>query len=113
MIIKDLCYKQIYDFKICNYFGPKYCFARNDNEYNIYYYDIEYGVMKEYISDEKIIDFCCGSKHLILLMQSGKVYECLVNTFEREKIKRYIDFELQSFKNLNIYLKKYRFRSFF
>jgi hypothetical protein len=68
MIIKDLCYKQINDLYIFGYYiSPKYCFARNDNEYNIYYYDIEYGVIKEYISDEKIIDMCCGSEHSILL----------------------------------------------
>jgi alpha-tubulin suppressor-like RCC1 family protein len=35
--------------------------------------------MKEYISEEKIIDIFCGSEHLILLTQSGKVYEYLVN----------------------------------
>ncbi len=76
MVIKDLCYKQINDIKI-NYWST-YCFARNDNEYNIYYYDIEYGVMKQIISEEKIIDICCGPKHSILLTQSGKVYEYLV-----------------------------------
>jgi hypothetical protein len=57
MIIKGLCYKQINDLYICYYFSGFeycfYCFARN--EYNIYYYDIKYGVMKEYISEEKII----------------------------------------------------------
>jgi hypothetical protein len=71
MIIKDLCYKQINDLntrylywnKFYNYFCPKYYVARNDNENNIYYYDIKYGVMKEYISEEKIIEICCGDRH--------------------------------------------------
>jgi len=36
MIIKDLCFKQINDLNIFY----KYFFARNDNEYNIYCYDI-------------------------------------------------------------------------
>jgi hypothetical protein len=35
MIINGLCYKQIIDNKINFWF--KYFFARNDNEYNIYY----------------------------------------------------------------------------
>jgi hypothetical protein len=50
MIIKDLCYKQINDLNIC-YLGSNCCLARN--EYKIYY-DIKYGAMKEYISDQKI-----------------------------------------------------------
>jgi hypothetical protein len=58
MVIKDLCYKQMNDIKI-NYWSTYY-FAHNDNEYNIYYYDIEYGVRKEYISEEKVVDICCG-----------------------------------------------------
>ncbi len=64
-VIKDLCYKQINDIKI-NY-QSTYCFACNENEYNIYYYDIEYWIMKEYISEEKVDDICCGYRHLILL----------------------------------------------
>jgi hypothetical protein len=72
MIIKGLRYKQINDLYISNYyFGPTYCMARN--EYNIYYYDFEYGVMKEYISEEKIINMCCDLYHSTLLTQSGKV----------------------------------------
>jgi hypothetical protein len=97
MIIQDLSYKQINDIKI-NYWSD-YFFARNDNEYNIYFYDIRYGVMKEYISEEKIIDMCCGDRHSILLTQSGKVYEYDVNEDERKKSKKYIHFELKSFKN--------------
>jgi hypothetical protein len=105
MIIKDLCYKQINDLNTCyfywnqfyNYFGPKYCIA--SNEYNIYYYDIEYEVMKEYISEEKIIDICCGAYHSILLTQSGKVYEYFVRNYKRENSEKYIYFELKSFKN--------------
>ncbi len=73
MIIKDLCYKQINDLHICD--ESQYCFARNNDDYNIYFYDIKYGVMKEYIGEEKIIDMCCGREHSILLTQSGKVYE--------------------------------------
>jgi hypothetical protein len=42
---------------------------------HIYYYDMEYVVMKGYISEEKFIDIYCGSEHLILLTQSGKVNE--------------------------------------
>ncbi len=54
MIIKDLCYKQINDLCISyDCLGPGYCFARN--EYNIYFYDIKYGVMKEYISEKKLL----------------------------------------------------------
>jgi hypothetical protein len=63
LIIQELCQKQINDIKI-NYLY-RYCFARN--EHNIYYYDIPYGVMKEYFSQEKIIDMCCGFEHSILL----------------------------------------------
>jgi hypothetical protein len=55
--------------------------------------------MKEYISEEKIIDMCCGANHSILLTQSGKVYEYEVKRKEREKREKYIDFELKSFKN--------------
>jgi hypothetical protein len=101
MIIKDLCYKHINDLYICYkyYFRPKYCIARNDNEYNIYFYDIEYGIIKEYISEEKIIDMCCGSEHSILLTQSGKVYEYLVKDYKRGNSKKYIYSELKSFLN--------------
>jgi alpha-tubulin suppressor-like RCC1 family protein len=65
--------------------------------------------MKEYISEEKIIDICCGYRHSILLTQSGKVYEYNVNeeisdesediidSKERENGEKYIDFELKSF----------------
>jgi hypothetical protein len=99
MIIKDLCYKHINDLYIFGrYFGPKYCFARN-NEYNIYYYDFKYGVMKEYVSEEKIVDMCCGFEHSILLTQSGKVYEYLVNRYERYNSEKYIHFKLKSFMN--------------
>ncbi len=52
IIINDLCYKQIIDIEINYWF--KYFFSRNDNEYDIYYYDIKYGVMKEYISEKKL-----------------------------------------------------------
>jgi alpha-tubulin suppressor-like RCC1 family protein len=55
--------------------------------------------MKEYISEEKIIDICCGSKHSIFLTQSGKIYEYLVNECERENSEKYIFFELKSFMN--------------
>jgi alpha-tubulin suppressor-like RCC1 family protein len=95
MIIKDLYYKQINDSCICDEF--EYCFSRN--EYNIYYYDIKYGVMKEYISEEKIIDMCSGLWHSILLTQSGKVYEYKVNEDERKNSEKCIYSELKSFKN--------------
>jgi hypothetical protein len=97
MIIKDLCYKQINDIKI-NYWSD-YFFARNDKEHNIYFYDIRYGVMKEYISEEKIIDMCCGDRHSVLLTQSGKVYEYEVNEDKRKKSEKYIHYELKSFIN--------------
>jgi translation initiation factor 2 beta subunit (eIF-2beta)/eIF-5 len=97
MIVKDLCHKKINDIKI-NYLS-NYCFARN--EYNIYYYDIKYGVMKEYVSEEKIIDICCGRRHSILLTQSGKVYEYNVNDNERKNSVKYSCFELTSLKNYN------------
>jgi hypothetical protein len=97
MIIEDLCFKQINDLYICYFFELKYIFARN--EYNVYYYDIEYGVMKEYISEEKIIDMCCGHRRSILLTQSGKVYDYVVNREERENSEKYIYSESKSFKN--------------
>jgi alpha-tubulin suppressor-like RCC1 family protein len=53
--------------------------------------------MKEYISEEKVIDICFD--YSILLTQSGKVFEHLVNRKEREKSEKYIHFELKSFKN--------------
>jgi hypothetical protein len=103
MIIKDLCYKQINDLKIGYFYDlefHKYCFyCYACNEYNIYYYDIKYGVIKEYISEEKIIDMCYGANHSILLTQSGKVYEHEVNYYERKKSEKYIHFKLKSFKN--------------
>jgi serine/threonine protein kinase len=105
MIIKNLCQKQINDLSISYCFSLEfneycfYCFARNDNEYNIYYYEIKYGVMKEYISEEKIIDMCCGYSYSILLTQSGKVYEYKVDGDERKKSEKYINFKLKSFKN--------------
>ncbi len=58
MNIEDLCNKQINDLYICY----KYFYARNGNDYNIYY-SIEYEVMKEYISEEKVVDICCGYRH--------------------------------------------------
>jgi hypothetical protein len=97
MIITDLCYKQINDLHICD--ESQYCFARNDDDYNIYFYNINYGVMKEYIGEEKIIDMCCGFYHSILLTQSGKVYEYLPNKNERENSEKYIHFKLKLFKN--------------
>jgi hypothetical protein len=97
MIIKDLCYKQINDIKI-DYWAD-YCFVRNDNEHTIYCYDIKHGVMKEYISEEEIIDMCCGVERTILLTQSGKVYEYLVDDHKRENSEKYIYFKLKSFKN--------------
>jgi hypothetical protein len=103
MIIKDLCNRQINDLYIFGrYFCPKYCVARNNNEFKIYCYDIKYEVMKEYISEEKIIDICGGFKHSILLTQSGKVYQYLVNEYERENSEIYIYSEeiyLKSLKN--------------
>jgi hypothetical protein len=101
MIIKDLCYKQINDLYVCygKYF-EYYCFARN--EYNIYYYDIKYGVMKEYICEEKVVDICCGDKHSILLTQSGKVYEYLLSDYERECSEKYIYSELKSLKSYSV-----------
>jgi alpha-tubulin suppressor-like RCC1 family protein len=55
--------------------------------------------MKEYISEEKIIDMCCGREHSILLTQSGKVYEYLVNDYKRENREKIYYFELKSFKS--------------
>jgi hypothetical protein len=55
--------------------------------------------MKEYISEEKIIDMCCGYAHSILLTQCGKVYEYEVNKHERKKSEKHIQFKLKSFKN--------------
>jgi serine/threonine protein kinase len=103
MVIQDLCYKQINDLYIFYdpIFGHYYCIARNDNEYNIYYYDIKFGVMKEYISEEKIIDICYGFRHSNLLTQSGKVYEYLMKNYKRENSEKYIYFELKSFKSYN------------
>jgi hypothetical protein len=49
MIIKNLCYKKINNLYICEdyLFRYKYFFTPTDNEYNIYYYHIERGLMKE------------------------------------------------------------------
>jgi hypothetical protein len=106
MIVPHLCHKQINDIQI-NY-ECKYIFARN--EYNIYCYEIKYGVMKEYICQEKIIHMCCGNSHSILLTQSGKVYEYKWNDDERKKSKQYIDFkfefQLKSFNNSSIQNEK-------
>jgi hypothetical protein len=86
MIIKNSCYKQINDLSIdCE---SKYCFARN--EYNFYCYDIKHEVIKEYISEEKIIDICCRYNYSILLTQSGKVYEYLLNDYKRKNSEKYI-----------------------
>jgi hypothetical protein len=106
MIINDLCHKQINDLSICYglHWDPNYYFARN--EYNIYFYDIEYVTIKEYISEEKIVDMCCGSEHSILLTKSGKVYEYKVNDYEREKSEKYINFELKLFKNYSFVNEK-------
>jgi hypothetical protein len=89
-----LRFKKINDLNIIY----EYFFARNDNEYNIYYYDVKYWAMKEYISEEKIIDMCCGEEYLNLLTQSGKIYEYLVKDNERENSEKYIYFKLKSFK---------------
>jgi hypothetical protein len=102
MIVQDLCDKQINDLYISYYhnFEGKHCyffFVRN--EYTVYWYDIKYGVMKKYNSQELIIDMCCGERHSILLTQSGKVYEYYVNEDERKKREKYIDFKLKSFNN--------------
>jgi hypothetical protein len=99
MIIKDLCHKQINDIKI-SLLSDHY-FARNEN--NIYYYDIRYGVMKEYISEEKIIDMCCGGYgHSILLTQSGKVYEYKAFEDVPKKSGKYIHFKNYSFESEKI-----------
>jgi hypothetical protein len=71
MIVKEFCHKQINDIEISSW--GEYCFARN--KYHVYRYNILNGVMKEYISQELIIDMRCGYEHSILLTQSGKVYE--------------------------------------
>jgi alpha-tubulin suppressor-like RCC1 family protein len=55
--------------------------------------------MKEYISEEIIIDMCCGQRNSILLTQCGKVYEYLWKDDKRENCEKYIYFELKSFKN--------------
>jgi tRNA A-37 threonylcarbamoyl transferase component Bud32 len=90
MIIQDLCFKLISDIK----FNLWSYFARNDNKYTIYCYDIECEVTKEYISEEKIIDICCGGcRYFILLTQSGKVIQ-----YKRENREKYY-FKLKSFKN--------------
>jgi hypothetical protein len=94
-IVHHLCHKQINDIQIS--YECEYCFARN--EYNIYCYDIRRRVIKEYISQEKTILMCCGKYHLILLTQSGKVYEYEWNKDERKKSEQYIDFKLKSFNN--------------
>jgi hypothetical protein len=62
--------------------------------------------MKEYISEEKIIDMCCGFEHSILLTQSGKVYEYIVDIKERENSEKYIYFKLKSFKNYSFESEK-------
>jgi hypothetical protein len=98
MIVKDLCHKQINDMKIVVGILDKcYCFARN--EYIIYWYDILNGVMKEYISQELIIDMCCSAWHSILLTQSGKVYEYKVDYNGLKISEKCIDFKLKSFNN--------------
>jgi hypothetical protein len=105
MIINDLCRKQINDLYVRYDYFSHYFFARN--EYNIYWYDIENRVMKEYISEEKIIDMGCGYRHSVLLTQSGKVYEYKVNRFERENRGKRIEFKLKSFKNYGGNIFKY------
>jgi hypothetical protein len=102
MRIKDLCHKRIKDLYISYYNDNEfnqfyYCLARS--ECNVYWYDIKYGVMKEYISQELIIDMCCDYRRLILLTQSGKVYEYKVDYDELEKSDKYIHFKLKSFNN--------------
>jgi hypothetical protein len=58
--------------------------------------------MKEYISQEKIIDMCYCEWHLILLTQSGKVYEYELNEKKLKNNEKYIHFELKSFKNSSL-----------
>jgi hypothetical protein len=74
MIIKDLCHKQIIDINIRLTYSGKRCFARNRDK-NIYLLYFKNEKVIEYMSDEKIIDMCCGKSHSLLLTQSGKVYE--------------------------------------
>jgi hypothetical protein len=97
MIIKDLCQKQINDIGLNS--QSNCFFARN--EYNVYCYNINSEVIKEYISEETIIGMCCGYFHSILLTQSGKVYEYTFYDMssKRENSQKYIDFKLKSFKN--------------
>ncbi len=103
MMVSDLCHKQINDLCRSGYFDYElrkecdYCLARS--EYNVYWYDIKYGVMKEYISQELIIDMCCGDRNSVLLTQSGQVYEYEVNEDELINSDKYIHFKLKSFKN--------------
>jgi alpha-tubulin suppressor-like RCC1 family protein len=54
--------------------------------------------VKEYISEQNIIDMCCGLWLSILLTQSGKVYEYELDRKEQNS-EKYIHFELKSFKN--------------
>jgi hypothetical protein len=56
--------------------------------------------MKEYISEEKVIDMCNGeSFSKLLLTQSGKVYEHNILEDKPEESEKFIHFKLKSFKN--------------
>jgi alpha-tubulin suppressor-like RCC1 family protein len=84
-ILNELCFKKVIDFKNSGLHvnartvdGKVYCWGRNNcgllgngmNDYNIEYKP----ELNEYLSNEKIIDICCGISHTLVLTDCGEVY---------------------------------------
>lgn len=70
MIVKDLCYKQIIDI----YNSKDYFIARNIK--NFYFWNEFKGIkfVKEFLTNETIIDMCCNQQQIVLLTQIGEIY---------------------------------------
>jgi hypothetical protein len=84
MIIKELCYKGINDL----IHSPKLNYMTAQSDRYVYYLDELKGkLLRSYESDEKIIDISCGVKHIILLKESGNVYEYVYREYPKDSLE--------------------------
>jgi alpha-tubulin suppressor-like RCC1 family protein len=84
-IVNELCFKHIIDFKNGWYHviartieGNVYCWGQNVwgvlGNGKIDHNNVNKPELNEYLSDEQVIDVCCGEYHTLVLTNSGEVY---------------------------------------